>query len=66
MIKSILKLARGEGFEPTSSCEHEISNLTPYRARRPPLKLIEFRWLISITWKCDEMNILRKVIRLQI
>jgi hypothetical protein len=29
--------ARGVGFEPTSSCEHGISNPTPYQARRPPL-----------------------------
>ena len=30
-------LARGVGFEPTSSFEHGISNPTPYQARRPPL-----------------------------
>ncbi|SVC18915.1 uncharacterized protein METZ01_LOCUS271769, partial [marine metagenome] len=24
------------GFEPSCSCEHGISNPTPYRARRPP------------------------------
>ena len=41
VLLNLIKKARGEGFEPTSSCEHEISNLTPYRARRPPLKLIE-------------------------
>ena len=30
------RVARGGGFEPPSSCEHRISNPTPYQARRPP------------------------------
>jgi hypothetical protein len=29
-------IARGVGFEPTSSFEHGISNPTPYQAGRPP------------------------------
>ncbi len=37
--------ARGVGFEPTSSCEHGISNPTPYQARRPPLYHYFLAWV---------------------
>ena len=36
VLLNLIEKARGEGFEPSCSCEHGISNPTPYQARRPP------------------------------
>ena len=44
LYESTIK-ARGVGFEPTSSCEHGISNPTPYQARRPPLYHYFLAWV---------------------
>jgi hypothetical protein len=56
-------IARGVGFEPTSSCEHGISNPTPYQARRPPPKLeILGRQYIDIDYHlCQEQKIVRTI-----
>ena len=48
-LLNLIKKARGGGFEPPCSCEHGISNPTPYQARRPPLMWSIDYALISIT-----------------
>jgi hypothetical protein len=60
-IRMQTAIARGVGFEPTSSFEHGISNPTPYQARRPPPKL-EDLWegnilILIISWIDNKITI---------